>query len=128
MTELEKNILHSRHGITQATPLLRGVQSAGHLGQGTGRTIQKPGGVRPNRQMGSRTLWVPHHFRTQDINQVVGPDRLHRRLDWANTTARRTPREGVDHPLRRRMVPCGGRRSCNYHVSHMHQAQIRSTP
>jgi ribonuclease HI len=79
----------------------------GHLGQGTGRTVQKPGGICPNCQMGSRTLWVPHHLRTQDINQVAGPSRLHRRLDWTDTAARRTSTEGVDHLLRRCMVPCG---------------------
>jgi hypothetical protein len=78
MTELEKNLIRSCHGIAQAAPLLRGVQGAGHLGQGTGRTVQKPGGVRPNREMGSRTLRVPHHLRTQDSNQVAGPGRLHR--------------------------------------------------
>jgi hypothetical protein len=66
MTELEKNILRSRHGIAQAVSLLRGLQGAGHLGQGTRRTIQKPGDVRPNCQMGNRTLWVPHHLRTQN--------------------------------------------------------------
>jgi ribonuclease HI len=25
-------------------------------------------------------------------------------------------------------VPCGGRRGCNYHITHRRQAQIRSTP
>ena len=51
-------------------------------------------------------------------------------VDWTGPTQqqRRTFREGVDHPLRRRMVPRGGRRSCNYHVTHRRQAQIRSTP
>ena len=48
--------------------------------------------------------------------------------DLANTAARRVSREGVDHPLRRRMVSCGGRRRGSYHVTHRHQVQIRSTP
>jgi ribonuclease HI len=37
-----KNCLRSRHGIAQVAPLLRSVQGAGHLGQGTRRIIQKP--------------------------------------------------------------------------------------
>jgi hypothetical protein len=32
MTELEKNLIRSCHGIAQAAPLLRGIQGAGHLG------------------------------------------------------------------------------------------------
>jgi hypothetical protein len=98
MTELEKNFLRSRHGIAQVVPLFRGSQGAGHLRQGTGQTIQKPGSVRPNRQMGSRTLRVPYHLRAQDSNQVASPRRLHCRLDRADS-ATRTLREGVDHPL-----------------------------
>jgi hypothetical protein len=33
MTELEKNLIRSCHGIAQAAPLLRGIQGVGHLGQ-----------------------------------------------------------------------------------------------
>jgi hypothetical protein len=99
MTELEK----ISYAVVMASRKLRHYFEAFkvcHLGQGTGRTVQKPRGVRPNCLMGSRTLRVPHHLRTQDNNQVAGPSRLHRRLDWADTAARRTSREGVDHPLR----------------------------
>jgi hypothetical protein len=94
-----KNCLRSCHGIAQAAPLLRSVQGAGHHGQGTRRIIPKSGGVRPHRQMGSRTLRIPHHLRAQDSNQVASPRRFHRRLDRAGTAARRALREGVDHPL-----------------------------
>jgi hypothetical protein len=73
-----KNCLHSRHGIVQVAPLLRSVRGAGHLGQGTRRIIQKFGGVCPDRQMGSRALWLPYHLRAQDNNQVTSPGRLHR--------------------------------------------------
>jgi hypothetical protein len=64
LTELEKNFIRSCHGIVQAAPLLRSIQGTGHFGQGSRVTVQEPGGVRPNRQMGSRTIWVPHHLRT----------------------------------------------------------------
>jgi hypothetical protein len=33
---------HLRHGIAQAAPLLRGVQGAGHLGQGLGELFRNP--------------------------------------------------------------------------------------
>jgi hypothetical protein len=78
MTKLEKISYTVFHGIAQAAPLLRGVQGAGHLGQGPRRAVQKFGGIRLNRQMGSRTLRVPHHLRTPDSNQDAGPGRLHR--------------------------------------------------
>jgi hypothetical protein len=35
-----KNLLCRRHGIVQAAPLLRGIQSAGHLGQGLGELFR----------------------------------------------------------------------------------------
>jgi hypothetical protein len=54
MTELEKNLLRSRHGIAQVVPLLRDIQGAGHFGQGTGRIVPQPGGVCLDHQMGSR--------------------------------------------------------------------------
>jgi hypothetical protein len=62
MTELEKKTLTQSSWHRASCAITRGIQGAGHLGQGTGRTVQKPGGVRPNRQMGSRTLRVPHHL------------------------------------------------------------------
>jgi hypothetical protein len=96
---VRKNCLRSRHGIVQVAPLFRSVQGTGHLGQGTWRTIQKSGGIRLYRQMGSQTLRIPHHLRAQDNNQVTSPRRFHRRLDRAGTAARRALREGVDHPL-----------------------------
>jgi hypothetical protein len=77
--------------------------------------------------MGSRAFRLPYHLRAQDSHQVTSPGRLHRRLDRANNTARHVCREGVDHPLRRRMVPCGGRRSCSHYFTHRGQAQICST-
>ena len=94
-----KNCLCSCHGIAQVAPLIRSVQGVGHLGQGTRRIIQKSGGVRPYRQMGNRTLRIPHHLRAQDSNQVARPRRFHHRLDRAGTAARRALRKGVDHPL-----------------------------
>jgi hypothetical protein len=78
MTELEKKFIRSRYGIAQTAPLLRGIQSTGHFGQGSGRIVQEPGGIRLNRQMGSRTLRVPHHLRTQNNDQITSPGRLHR--------------------------------------------------
>jgi hypothetical protein len=87
-----KNCLLSRYGFAQVAPLLRSVQSTGHLGQGTRRTIQKSGGVCPDRQMGSRALRLPYHLRTQDCHQVTSPGRFHRRLDRASSAARRLQR------------------------------------
>jgi hypothetical protein len=50
-------------------------------------------------------------------------------VDWTGPAAQPDVyREGVDHPLRRRMVPCGGRHSYSHHVTHRGQAQICSTP
>jgi hypothetical protein len=49
MTKLEKKFIRSYHGIAQVAPLLQSIQGVGHFGQGSGGTVQKPGGVRPNR-------------------------------------------------------------------------------
>jgi hypothetical protein len=57
-------------------------------------------------------------------HQVTSPSRLHRRLDRANNAAGHACREGMDHPLRRLMVPCGGRRSCSHYFTHRGQAPI----
>jgi hypothetical protein len=121
-----ENCLRSRYGIAQVAPLFQSVQGAGHLRQGTRRIIQNSGCVCLNRQMSSRALWLPYHLRAQDSHQVTSPGRLHRRLDGANNAAGRACREGVDHPLQRRMVPCGGRRNCSHHITHRGQTQIHS--
>jgi hypothetical protein len=89
--------------------------------------IQKSGGICPDRQMGSRAFRIPYHIRAQNSHQVISPSRLHRQLDRANNAAGHACREGVDHPLRRRMVPCGGRRSCSHYFTHWGQAPICST-
>jgi hypothetical protein len=99
----------------------------GHLGQGTRRIIQKSGGICPDRQMGCRAFRIPYHIRAQDSHQVTSPSRFHRRLDRANNTAGHDCREGVDHPLRCRMVPCEGRRNCGHYFTHRGQAPICST-
>jgi hypothetical protein len=36
--------------------------------------------------------------------------------------------KSLDHPLRWRMVPCGGRRRDDYHITRRRQVQIRSAP
>jgi hypothetical protein len=68
-----------------------------------------------------------YHITFEPSHQVTSPGRLHRRLDRANNAAGHVCREGVDHPLRRHMVPCGGRRSGSHYFSHRGQAQICST-
>jgi hypothetical protein len=42
--------------------------------------------------------------------------------------ATRILEKSLDHPLRWRMVPCGGRRHGDYHITRRHQVQIRSAP
>jgi hypothetical protein len=51
-------------------------------------------------------------------------------VDWTGPITQPDPsgREGLDDPLRRRMVPCGGRRRRSHHLTSRGQAQICSTP
>jgi hypothetical protein len=76
---------------------------------------------------GQPSFSAPYHLQAQDSHQVTSPCRLHHRLDQANNAAGHVCREGVDHPLRRCMVPCGVRRSCSHYFTHRGQAQICST-
>jgi hypothetical protein len=127
MTELEKSptrLLWLRANCAIILKRLR----CGSPQIGDSANCLETGGISPDCQMGSRTLRLPHHIRTQDSHQVTSPGRLRRRLDWANNTAGPVRREGVDNPLRRRMVPCGGRHRCSHYFTHRGQAQIRSTP
>jgi hypothetical protein len=41
-----ENVIRSGHGFAQAMTLFRGIQSTGHFGQGFGKIVQEPGGIR----------------------------------------------------------------------------------
>jgi hypothetical protein len=61
--------------------------------------IPGPRGVSTDFQVGSRTLWLSYHIRTQDSHQVASPGRLRRRLDWTNNATGAIRRKSADNPL-----------------------------
>jgi hypothetical protein len=50
-------------------------------------------------------------------------------VDWTGPTWQQEESlESLDHPLRWRVVPCGGRRRDDHNITRRRQVQIRNTP
>jgi hypothetical protein len=96
-----------------------------HFRQGPWGAAQKSGSIHKNSKVGSGTFRVQYHFRAQNSNQIINPGRFHRRLDKTCGAAIGRRRNGLDYPLRWRMVSRRSRSCTDHHITCRSQIQIR---